>query len=199
MFIESHKMHGNKWAEISKHIPGRTDNSIKNHFYSTLRKQISRLQKNDICNEIYQDETCREQAAYYIQCLRKIMIMSKWVSAADQPGDGPKLAQFDIYLIRKLKESNLTLKTIDHYLLNLDKINQAYHSLVKQKVIKPDAPVGFEPKDTGNPFKVQIVGSGIPKRIFKIEQDVQRLIEREIKKIKAFKDPKLWLEKHTKP
>jgi hypothetical protein len=43
------------------------------------------------------------------------------------------------------------------------------------------------------------VGSGIPKKIFKIEQDVQRLIEREIKKMKAFKDPKKWLEKHTKP
>ena len=58
--------------------------------------------------------------------------MSEGVSAAGQPGDGPKLAQFDIYLIRKFKESNLNLKTIDQYLLNLDKINQAYHSLVKQ-------------------------------------------------------------------
>jgi hypothetical protein len=30
----------------------RTDNAIKNHFYSTLRKLISRIQKDDIATEI---------------------------------------------------------------------------------------------------------------------------------------------------
>ncbi len=34
---------GNKWAKIANHIPGRSDNNIKNYFYSTLRKAIRRV------------------------------------------------------------------------------------------------------------------------------------------------------------
>ncbi|CAG9330768.1 unnamed protein product [Blepharisma stoltei] len=47
ILFENHEGLGNKWAEISKFLPGRTDNSIKNHFYSTLRKQYRRLKGSD--------------------------------------------------------------------------------------------------------------------------------------------------------
>lgn len=42
MLIETHGMIGNRWAEIAKRIPGRTENAIKNHWNATKRRQNSR-------------------------------------------------------------------------------------------------------------------------------------------------------------
>ena len=34
--LEVHSKYGNKWSLISKYIPGRTDNCIKNYWNSTI-------------------------------------------------------------------------------------------------------------------------------------------------------------------
>jgi hypothetical protein len=44
-FFESHKILGNKWSSITKFLPYRSDNNLKNHFYSNLRKSLRRFMK----------------------------------------------------------------------------------------------------------------------------------------------------------
>lgn len=45
VIFEAHKVHTNRWAEIAKLLTGRTDNVVKNYFYSTLRRQLRKLGK----------------------------------------------------------------------------------------------------------------------------------------------------------
>ncbi len=36
---------GNKWSTIAMKMPGRNENSVKNKFYSTLRKGLRKMNK----------------------------------------------------------------------------------------------------------------------------------------------------------
>ena len=57
-----HAQIGNKWALIAQKMPGRSDNCIKNHFYSRLRKTLRRLNKLIVEYMLKQHEPIRTSA-----------------------------------------------------------------------------------------------------------------------------------------
>jgi hypothetical protein len=69
---------GNKWSQISEYFPGRSRNKIKNFFYSTLRRNLRRFNKNR-----GEEERIKKplKEIFEIPEIRKILMVEKEVKS----------------------------------------------------------------------------------------------------------------------
>ncbi|PIA58596.1 hypothetical protein AQUCO_00500496v1 [Aquilegia coerulea] len=96
LIISLHSVLGNKWSQIATHLPGRTDNEIKNYWNTHLKKKLLQMGIDPITHRPRTDLNLLANLPHLLAAANLSNLMNPWDNALRLQADAAQLAKIQL-------------------------------------------------------------------------------------------------------